>query len=94
MIDYMEIKKELEEMGEEEAFEQTSEMLAKGNAYARMYSALYSEDLREIDYRVEMLKKKAERINEDAFQLFVMEHYPEAVIGFFRPGGGRGGTII
>lgn len=94
MINYMEIKKELEEMGEEEAFEQASEMLAKGNAYAHMYSALYSEDFREIDYRVEMLKKKAERINEDAFQLFVMEHYPEAVIGFFRPGGERGGTIL
>ena len=88
MIDYMEIKKELEEMGEEEAFERASEMLAKGKAYAQLYSALYSEDIREVDYRMESIKKMAERINEDAFRLFVMEHFSEAPIWFKKPGGG------
>lgn len=94
MIDYMEIKKELEEIGEEKAFQHAAEMLAKGRAYAQIYAALYSEEYMEVPYNMEAVTKTSERINEDAFRLMVMEHFSEAPIFFGRMGDGHGGTIL
>ena len=94
MTDYIEIVEELEEIGEEKAFQRAAEMLAKGWAYAQIYASIYSEEFREVPYNREMVDRMAERIYDDSMRWMVMEHHPASIIFFERGIDENGGTIL